>query len=485
MTYPFKFKILLLTYLFGGMASGMVALLSTFLMTHSLTAEIYGKGMLFISLMNILYLLSNAGMDQVFVRFFYEPKYKNNMPVLLYRCLLIGVLSFLIVSTFCILFHVGLLHWLELQSPGLISMLLLATVLLLLFRFMQLIPRLREQAKIYNLTNFFTQLLFLLIFILTLYLLGQNYWCIIISQIVSIALVLSWLIILYHKELFFSSLKTEAIFEPRELKEFLKYGTPSLFSLSLTWLFVNLDKFFILKWSNYYELGIYTAAFALSAPLELLQLTFNTAWAPRMNQMLIHSPVESKAVFSLTFEKLNFVLTVVFLILVLGKDWLVLLLGPNFHDAADIYPWLLFCPYFRTLSEVVFAGIVKSKKTVWNVFFSLCAVGANCLGCFLLIPYLGGKGAAISVGISFGVFFIARLLIAFRYYSFKVTYFKFIIYTGLIGIFIAVPSHQLTRLALFILITGYALLLERKWLRDAVSSDLIPFKKALKWKNVQ
>jgi O-antigen/teichoic acid export membrane protein len=468
---------LLFTYLFGGAASGVVSILSTFLITRMFSTEAYAKAMLFSSLLNILFCFCNMGMDQVFVRYFYEINYKHKLSLLFLRCLSVVFLGVVFVSF--VLFFLGhdLLQWLEIDDPILIPLLVMGMILFSLHRFTQLISRLKEQAILYGVADFVGAISFLMIFLTFFYVFSTDYLTLIFSRLISMALVVVWLLFLYRKDILPIAKTKEPFFQLEELKVFLKYGTPSLFSLSLAWLFINLDKYFILKYSSYHELGIYTAAFDLASPLVFIQSAFTTAWAPRMNNMLIHRPFKSKKIFFSTFEKLSAALTCLFLALVFFKNDLILILGSNFHPAVNVFPWLLFAPYFWALSEVVVAGIVKSKKSYWSMPISFAAVCVNIMGCCLLIPMMGATGAAISSALSYFIFFLARWAIAFRYYPFKIYYAKFATYLVFICAYIVFSDRAKYSLTLLFMVM--VLFFEYKWLlkgaRTGMNSLLLKF----------
>ena len=65
-------------------------------------------------------------------------------------------------------------------------------------------------------------------------------------------------------------------------------------------------------------------------------------------------------------------------------------------------------------------GIGFKKKTQYFFYVSVIASVSNFIGNLLLVPYLGAKGAAISTGLSYIIFFSAR-----TYFSTKLIDFGF------------------------------------------------------------
>ena len=420
---------LLFSYLTGALLTGLVGILGTFLLTRMLSPAVYGEGMLFVSTLECLFFLCNFGMDQVFVRHFYEPIYRHKLSLLLYRCIALVLLNtifiFLILALtgaekpLFIAFHIH-------DSSNWFYYLLIGTLLFVFLRFAQLIPRLLEKPKIYSAANFVKGIFFLGSALLFIDSGHKSANVIIYAQLLAMAIAVCLLIFIYRKEWITLSTSYQELFEKTEIKNFLYYGFPFIFSLSLSYLFNNIGKFMLLKWSNFHELGIYTAAFDLASPLVMLQSVFTTAWAPKMNQLMISGAEQAKTTLSKTFRNTVWILTLSALVLIFFKKIIVLFLGVKFRAAADIFPWLLFIPYFYALSEITIAGIVKFKKSIWNIPISLICLVVNLTGCYFLIPKLGAKGAAISVSMSFALFFILRTSIAFKYYRFKIRYLELI-----------------------------------------------------------
>ena len=466
---------LLATYLSGSVLVGLITIPATFIYTRLLQPEDYGIALFVISLINLLFCFCNLGMDQSFIRFFYEKKNAQAPGLLILRCLSIILLGFLLLLFSLSLWSENFSQLLKIPQNT-ISALVIGVFLYTLLRFLQLIPRLLEQASTFLLANGLKNTFSLFGFLIFFYFFSNNYLSLIYAQLVSMLLVIIWLFAKYRHQIVLIGDANSTFFDASEYKTILIYGLPNFFSLSLTWLFANLDKYLILEWSSAKELGIYTAAFELTAPLQAITTTFTTAWAPRMIQMLTHSPIESKIQFSLIYEKLSFVLAFSFILLIFIKEFLILFIGKDFHDAIHIFPWLLFIPFFWALSEVVQAGVIKTKRSYWHIAFSLFTIILNYLLCFLLIPRFGGVGAGIAIAISYLGLFAIRLIVSFKFYAFEINVKKQIFQFLLMLFYLVFLEVVLYKVSLFLIIAFSLMLIEIKWLRGDVSK-LIAFLK--------
>lgn len=103
----------------------------------------------------------------------------------------------------------------------------------------------------------------------------------------------------------------------------------------------------------------------------------------------------------------------------LSKDIIVLFLGNKYIDSMNIFPMLIFIPIMYTLSEVTVVGLVFRKKTTIIMFLTFIVTLFNGIGNFFLIPKFGAKGAAISTGITYILFFILRTYFSIKFINFK------------------------------------------------------------------
>ena len=163
----------------------------------------------------------------------------------------------------------------------------------------------------------------------------------------------------------------------------------------------------------------YSGAFKIVALLSVIQSGFSTFWTPTALEHYTKNPENTNF-----YKKANDYLSLVFFLLGIGilltRDIIRILLGENFLNSVFVMPTLVFIPIMYLLSETTMVGIGFKKKTKYFLYISIIASITNLIGNLLLVPYLGAKGAAISTGISYIVFFISR-----TYFSNKLIKFGF------------------------------------------------------------
>ena len=202
-------------------------------------------------------------------------------------------------------------------------------------------------------------------------------------------------------------------------KELFNFSYPLILTMALNWLFASLDKITIRTFSNLNEVGIYSGAFKIVALLSVIQSSFSTFWTPTALEHYTKNPEDTSF-----YKKANDYLSLIFFLLgvniLLFRDVIGILLGKKFYNSIFVMPTLVFMPIMYLLSETTMIGIGFKKKTKYFLYVSVIASISNLIGNLFLVPYLGAKGAAISTGISYIVFFSAR-----TYFSNKLINFGF------------------------------------------------------------
>ena len=102
------------------------------------------------------------------------------------------------------------------------------------------------------------------------------------------------------------------------------------------------------------------------------------------------------------------------------RDLIVFLLGDKYYLSKFIIPMLIFIPVMYLISETTVMGISFKKKSKYFLYISIVVSITNILGNIILVPFLGAKGAAISTGVSYILFFALR-----TYFSNKLINFNF------------------------------------------------------------
>jgi len=416
------------SFSFGTWIGLIIGVISTPIITRLFIPEDFAKASMFNLAINVLMIFVMFATDQSYVRFFYEEE-EGKRKFLLKNSLIVPLFMFIITSTLIVIFRVRVSEFLFGEQHENIIFLLSASILIYIVnRFAVLVVRMEQRGKIYSILQVLLKLLELIGVVVLVELLGNSFENLIYARVITIFIV--GVVAIYYGANNWRFFKKENNTK-HSVKDIAKYSSPLVFSMMITWLFQSFDRFALKEWSTMHELGIYVAAFRIAALLVIIQSSFTTFWTP-----VAFEHYEKKPNDTIFFSRINKLLTIIMMSVavftIMFKDVIALLLGEQYRSASMIMPFLILMPVMYTISETTQLGIDFKKKVKWHLVISIVAAIFNLVGNYFLVPIYGGKGAAISTGLSYIVFFSLRTLFSLRYYKVNYHLKQFYSYTVLI-----------------------------------------------------
>lgn len=191
----------------------------------------------------------------------------------------------------------------------------------------------------------------------------------------------------------------------RELiKDALNFGLPLLpHALGLLSM-ESLNRYFLDSFGNKYELGLYSFAFTLAAPLGILNTAFNAAWTPYLYRLFKENSENSK--------KKVVVVHGLYLVLILALSTLFSIFSKNilsffpakYHGA---YIYFKVIPFYFCVQAVylIFAGaLFYLKKNKHFFFLSFMNIVVSFLVNFILFTKVGISATPYCSILSLGIF---------------------------------------------------------------------------------
>ena len=408
-----KFFSLFVKFSFGGLISAAISFFSTPIITAIILPEEFGKASMFVLAFSFLLQLILMGSDQSFVRFFYQDKFKDN-PSLLLSNAVIGPLVASFVSIIFIMILWKPISIFLIGEPSFNVAILLSIILVfaVIERFSTLMIRMSQKATLFSNLKIAQSLTNAVVVIMYAHFIEKSFMGIVYGSLVSIIIV-AIIGVLFERKMWFRNV----IFNKRDIGEVVKYGLPFIPTFIISWIFEGIDKMALRYYSNFNEIGLYTAASKIVAILTVLQITFSNFWVPIAYEAYENSSEKSKKLFENAYSGLSVIFFIGAILIITAKDIIIKLFAKDYLESADIMPFLVFMPIMYTLSEITVGGINFKKKTYWHLVISLLCTIINLIGVYLLVPRIGAKGAAISTGLAYIVFFYARTIISNYYFS--------------------------------------------------------------------
>lgn len=397
----------------GPLIGVLISMVTVPIVTRMVSPVEFGKSALFTLVQTFFSLIAFLGLDQAFVRYFNTKEYdKKN---LLYNSILFPLILCCLFIIGIIIFEKHLSFWLfEQNEPLLMFLLCLFLPALLVNRFAFLIIRMNLRGKLYSLLSISTQIINFISLLILLYFFERSFRSIILATIIS-TLVNTFIAFMFTKDAWSLNKK---YFDKTLLKKLFQFGAPLVPATALSWVLDSVDKIGLKQWGSYEQLGLYAAAFKIVALLTVLQTIFTTTWVPVAYKW--YEDKENVVKFDFVRILVLAIMAITFAGIVVLRDIVLLFLGPAYRNTAIIFIYLLLIPVMYTISETTTLGIAFSGKTQFNLYVSIICVTCSVIGNFLLIPSYGARGAALSTGAAYLVFFWARTIFSRRlWYKFK------------------------------------------------------------------
>ncbi|HCM89460.1 MULTISPECIES: oligosaccharide flippase family protein [Vagococcus] len=390
----------------GPVAGAIISLITIPLTTYFISPEEFGKSSMFTIMLSFINIILYLGMDQSFAREYHEVKNKNN---LFFNSIIPPVIFSVIICTLLILFRstvsIALFKSEEYSHISIVLGCMLITAVLERFILMRI--RMEEKAIEYSVFSIFVKctVLFSLVFFIIFF--EKNFLIVVYSTIFGQIIGDIYLIIRYRY--FFKGCSVENI-DSELMKKMLKFGFPLLIAASLNSFLNATGTFSIRKWSTFHELGIFSAGQRISNFLNIIQLAFTSFWIPTAYRW--HKENRELKNFKFISDVLLLVMSIGFFIVIFFKNYIVILLSSDYAETKYIIGFLVMVPILYTLSETTTLGIVFSKKSYLNILVSIFSVFPCYILNYYLVPLYGSRGASISIGIAYFLFFITRTILS-------------------------------------------------------------------------
>ncbi|QOW54223.1 MULTISPECIES: oligosaccharide flippase family protein [Acinetobacter] len=445
----------ILGYALGPIGSGLLGLLSLPIITWFYSVEDVGRISMLQVFTSFSILFFCLGLDQVYVREYHDT---NNKPLLLKTvvfpslalCLLILVSLFIIDPYF-------ISYWLyDIESVYLSLITIACFLIALLSRFLSLILRMQERAFAFSMSQLLPKVLLLFFILLTVW---WGYSRDSYNLLTANALTLYFAFIIYAwntKKDWLPAINMKI--DRQQFKTYLVFSFPLWVGGLASWGLNTVDKLFLRGMTTYSELGIYSVAMSLAGVATMIAGIFNTIWAPMVYKWVSTGNIDYQKIDQIS----EYVLAAVYFVIVASGifGWVIPYLLPQEYEKVQLLITVcLIGPLFYTLSETTAVGIAITRKTKFSMYASIITMLIGIIGNYLLVPKLGASGAAISLAVSFWVFYLLRTTFSkmiWRSFSTQKTHFLtlFILIVGIINLFIPIESLYRYLMWFFALIIG-------------------------------
>ncbi len=393
----------ILGYAIGPIGAAALGFITLPLLTWFYSVEDIGRISMLQVVASFSVLLFCLGLDQAYTREYHE---FENKPKLFKQSILPGLL--LMLLSFSGVYFVGsekLSVWLYgIPSEYLTLTSIACFILTFISRFLSLILRMQDRAIAYSMSQLLPKVMFVIFVVSTVVLgLKKDVFNLITAHalsIFSVFVIFAW----NTRKEWIASVSIK--FDKEQNKSLLNFGLPLMAGGLASWGLNVMDKLFLRSMSTFEELGIYSVVMSVAGIATVFAGIFNTIWAPMVYKW-VSEGVDTNKIDEIS----EHVLAAIFFVIVLSGvfSWILPYLLPEQYSAIRyLITICLIGPLLYTLSETTAVGIAIARKTVFSMLASIGAMLTNLVGNYLLVPYYGALGAAISTAVAFFIFYFLR-----------------------------------------------------------------------------
>lgn len=387
--------------------------LATILITRMVNPGYYGELSIFKMYGSLAGSVLLLGLDQALVRFYYNSDARDYKSALLRFCVRWSLIVTAIIS--CIVIVIASTGVADTgYSPVRWIALAVYTAGIIYSRFSTTVLRLECRTKEYSWCNVSQQIVYIVVAIILLKIYNNNEVAVLITATILGQYSVAILSTIAGKSYWVRS-KCDITTHNVTNRELIQYAWPFIITTSVATLFQSIDKISLNYFCDYNEVGVYSSALVLMNVFAILQSTFNTLWTPLSVEHYSKAP-EDHAFYKKAQEIITVLMFTFGLTVILFKDVFAIILGRGYREAAFLIPFLAFHPIMYTISEVTVGGLVFKKKSKIQVIVSVVPCAVNLIGNTILVPLFGGRGAAMSTGVSYILFFAMRTILSNKYY---------------------------------------------------------------------
>lgn len=371
--------------------SFVLSFLTAPISTRLFVPEVLGKINMFNTYSNLFGILILIGLDQAFVRFYYERPNNRTIGFLFTFCFGITYsLLFVLVILSLPFSRILSLELFEEKDNLLLYLFFLSVFCSSTLRYLNLSYRMEHNIKMYTIQGILMTLVSKVLY------LGVGFWdpsykpALIALTVSHVLLAIVFLLI--QRSRFERICEYDKVFS----SEMFKYALPLMPVSVLMWANSSIPLIVMQKTMDYNSIGIFTSAVALANIILVIQAGFNTFWVPYTYE----NYKTQTGQFYKVHRYLLCVLTISSLLLVLSQDIVFLLLGEKYREAKLFFPFLILGPVCYIIGETTGMGIDISKKTYYNIVVFGCSVFVNIVFCLLFGFPFGVSGIAMAVALS-------------------------------------------------------------------------------------
>lgn len=366
----------------------------------ALTPSSFGVLELITTLIGLLGLFMNCGLNNALHRFYWDTE-DNNLQknTLVTTGIILQAAFWLLIAGSVLMAYPLITGFIDFKTYGFTQTAVISAVLLIFVtqasQYIQDVIRLHFKPLLFLIFNFLSRALTAIAGLIAVVFLAKGIDGLLAAQVLIGLSVIPLGLFLIRRDL-------GTTIDTKTAKTLFQYGYPFIFMGLAYWLFSSMDRWMLSSLSSLEETGQYSVAFRFSSLVLLLSSAFGQAWSPYAIKMKTEEPDTYRKMYADVLMLLLFAMLIAGGGLALFSGEIIGLIMTDAYQASAIpFAILCFAIIFQSTQQITASGISLERKTHILAYVTWAAAAFNLIGNFLLIPPLGAVGASISTLLSY------------------------------------------------------------------------------------
>jgi O-antigen/teichoic acid export membrane protein len=401
-------------YTFGIVLSKIISFIMIPIYTNLLLPEEYGTLQLLVITIDLISVIFSVGLTSSIMRYYFKENSINYKDMVISSALISIIAIFTVASIIFTLFS-GFFSKMVFASEA-YSVHFKIMFLTMLFAGVIEMPllylRAVQKSKLFIIISLARLIIQLSLNILFLVVFGMGVLGVLYSGLIT-----SIIIVLYLSIYTFKSVGFKYNFGI--MKQLFIFGFPIIFSDISTFVLTFSNRYFLNHFCDLHTVGIFSLSYKFGILVSTFFISpFNQIWGAKMFEFADKD--NAAEIFS---KILNYYI-IIGLTLTLGlslltKDALRIISNPSYWPAYRLVPYLSISYIINGMIYIIYIGILLKEKTKYIALSTIAAALVSLSLNYLIIPPLGGKGAALSTLISYSIRLILIAIITQKFFYIK------------------------------------------------------------------
>lgn len=212
-----------------------------------------------------------------------------------------------------------------------------------------------------------------------------------------------WVLVFILPALGIHEIRKPSQLSKSQIRKMMSIGIPLIVNAPAYWIISSADRWFLAAYTNKQEVGIYSVGITVASLGQMVTTALGTVWNPELFRNVHDGELTNQDQLARTLTVVVWLnITTCFGIILFGDLMIRILAGAAFQGAAAFIPLIALGYMFYGINQLMGFGFVLRRKSKIFPLIWGAGLGISLVLNAILIPLMGGTGAAIVQCFTYG-----------------------------------------------------------------------------------